>query len=417
MSRRALRVFGIVALTSVTSPAVAATWTGGRTTPSLREVVAIDATGESPWPYGQEDVAGDGLASFTPQEQAIDFRTAYTVADATTFWMRAYVSAAGAVGNNVSVFVFIDSDASPATGGTARAPEINGLLANDPTAGGYDFVVVIESTGTISGIWQWRSVQTKYALLPANQGTRSGEIGSDLDPIRIGANVHGYVQAAISASTLTVAPVCGLNLYFRSITTTPGLGNGDLDIGKLGPCIPPDANGDTIPDVIVPPSGCTSDAQCADHGVCVDGQCVLATPCVTSSDCPSGKICTADGRCVAQGGSSCTTNDTCNGLVCVSSTCTACTPGGSECGTGQRCGPDGQCVAGGGTGGTSGDGVIALAPGDKVVGGAFHCAAGGSAGGPEGTTLVIFGAALGSLASRRRRRIQKRQDDTHTTKP
>ena len=406
---------GIVALTSVTLPASAATWSGGRTTPSLREIAAVDATGESIWPYGQEDVAGDGLASFTPQEQAIDIRTAYAVADASTFWVRAYVSAEGAVGANVSVYVFIDSDASTATGGRASAPEINALLATDPSPGGYEFVVVVESTGAIGGIWQWRSAQSSYALLPDSQGTRAGEIGSDLDPIRIGPKLHGYVQAAISESTLDVAPVCGLNLFFRSINTTQGLGNGDLDVGRAGPCVPPDANGDSVPDVVVPASGCTIDAQCAGQGLCVDGACVLAAPCVTSASCAAGQICTADGRCVAQGGASCTTNDTCSGLVCVSGTCTACTPGGSECGAGRRCGPDGRCVAGaGGTGGAAADGGIALAPGDKVVGGAFNCAAGGSAGGAEGATLALFGAAIGSLASRRRRRSRRRMDDMPT---
>ena len=323
MSRRALVAIGVIAIGAVASTARAATWSGGRTTPSLREIVAIDATGESTWPYGQEDVAGDGLGSFTPKEQAIDIRTAYAEADASTFWVRAYVSAQDAVGADVSVFVFIDSDASVATGGNASAPEINALLTTEPSPGGYDFVVVVQSNGSVGGIWQWRAQQAKYVLLAANQGTRAAEIGSDYDPIAVRPDRHGYVQAAISESTLNVAPVCGANIFFRSITTTPGLGNGDLDVGRAGPCVPPDANGDKVPDVIVPPSGCTSDPQCPEHGVCVDGECVLVAPCVTSADCASGQTCTTDGRCVVKGGAQCTTSDTCDGLVCVSGTCTA----------------------------------------------------------------------------------------------
>jgi hypothetical protein len=58
----------------VSSPALAQSWAGGDTTPDLRELVAVDATGEPGWPYGEEDVAGDGLGMFRQPIAALSSR-------------------------------------------------------------------------------------------------------------------------------------------------------------------------------------------------------------------------------------------------------------------------------------------------------------------------------------------------------
>jgi hypothetical protein len=399
MFRRAtIGTLSILAALTIPTSALGATWARGRTTPSLRQVVAVDKTGETRWIYGQEDVAGDGLASFTPREQSIDIRTAYATTDPTTFWVRAYVSEENAAGSDMIVFAFIDADANPLTGGKASAPEIHPLLTTDPSAGGYEYVIGIRGNGTIEGLWEWRAGQTQYVVIPPGQGSRGAEAGRDLDPIRIGRRQHGYVQATVDLATIGLAPACGANLFFRSVNTAQGLGNGDLDVGQLGPCIPVDHNGDHVPDVIDPPAGCAHDDECPEDGVCQDGRCIVAAPCETSADCRADEQCTPDGRCVPQGGAPCTSNDQCNGLVCVNGTCGACTPGGTECGAEHRCAPDGRCVNGGG-----GDGDITIPADGRIVGGAFNCSTHGGTGGTELTLGALLAVGVGGAISRRRR--------------
>src|SRR5688572_269876 len=87
--------------------AQAQTWPLGRQGPGLRELFAIDRTGESGWLYGQEDLAGDGLATFRQQEQSIDIRTAYAASDDSAFFFRVYVSDTAPPGGNVSAYIFI----------------------------------------------------------------------------------------------------------------------------------------------------------------------------------------------------------------------------------------------------------------------------------------------------------------------
>lgn len=409
MLRRALTAAAFVATASITLPAAAATWVGNRTTPSLREIIAVDATGETNWPYGQEDVAGDGLASFKQPEQSIDIRTAYAATDASNFWIRTYVSEADAVGTDVTVYVFVDADANTATGGSANAIEANTLLTSDPTAGGYEYIVGIRANGTIENVWEWRKnpAPAGWQVVAAGNDTRVAEAGKDLDPIRVRTRQHGYLQAKVALTTIGLTTVCNAHLYVRSVNKAAGLGNGDLDVGKASACVPVDANGDKVPDIVVPPSGCTTDDQCPQDGVCEGGKCVVAAPCVSTADCRANEQCTNDGRCVPQGGGNCTSNDQCNGLVCVGGKCAPCTAGGNECGPDNRCAPDGRCVDGpatgsGGNGNGDADGGIVLEDGDRVVGGAFHCSA-GRAGGSELAVFVLMGAAAVGTISRRRR--------------
>src|SRR5687767_11600965 len=88
----------------------AATWTGNRSTPSLRELVVLDATGGPGWLWGEEDILGDVLQAFTPAEQSLDIRTAYASPDGQNLRVRTYVSNPDAVNANAIVFVFVDKD-------------------------------------------------------------------------------------------------------------------------------------------------------------------------------------------------------------------------------------------------------------------------------------------------------------------
>jgi Cys-rich repeat protein len=345
-------------------------WAGGRATPTVREIVAVDSTGEANWPYGAEDIAGDGLGAFLQPEQSIDIRTAYAATDQQRLWARVYVSGGQAVGGNVHAFVFIDSDRNAATGGTGVAPEINANFTGDPTPGGYEHVVEVLGNGTGLQLWNWQGNMYVQGQLPASRAT--GEGGTDTDPIRIGASTHGYTQVAIELGVVSLTQACDANLYFRTTNDSAALGAGDLDVGQLGSCVP-GLDGNGVPGVLVPPNGCRSNAECPAGAVCQNGQCAFASACTTNADCAQGMQCTADGRCVPAPNGTCTSNAQCNGLICQGGQCAACPLGGNQCGAGYTCGADGRCSAGSGTGPT-GEAPLVLAPGEEIKGGACNCA-------------------------------------------
>jgi hypothetical protein len=93
----------------LSSAAHAQTWLPERSTPVLRELVAVDATGETPWLFGAEDVAGDGAAVFGAAEQAADVRSGYAASAGSRLWLRVYVSARTAP-QDLRAFVFVDND-------------------------------------------------------------------------------------------------------------------------------------------------------------------------------------------------------------------------------------------------------------------------------------------------------------------
>jgi hypothetical protein len=386
---------GAIAL-AVASPAGAATWAGGGMTPTLRQVVATDATGEPKWPFGQEDVAGDGAGTFGRAEQAADVRTGYAAADGAKLWLRAYVSDADAVAGDLTLFAFVDRDRNAATGGPAAAPEIDPRLTAVASPGGFDRVVGVRGDGTFVDLWAWSAERAAYEPVPGARGRGAGEAGRDVDPIRIGADVHGYVQASVELAAVEVGAACEANVFFRTVNGAAAPGRpGDLDVGAFGPCVPADADGDKVPDVAVP-GGCADDDQCPNGGACEGGKCLVAAPCVTTNDCPSGRECTADGRCVARGGGACTTNEQCGGRVCKAGACAACAPGGDECGAGRRCNADGTC------GGADGPGAPSLGPGGRVEGGAFNCGGARGGAGAAGAGGVLAGLWAAAAAARGR---------------
>jgi hypothetical protein len=401
---RPSRVWGLSCLAvGLVVPAIAQaqTWVGMRTAPALSELVTIDRTGEPGWLYGAEDVAGDGLNNFKQQEKSIDIRTAYAATDMQSFWIRVYVSDEAAVGGNVTVFVFVDSDRNTTTGGTAAAMEINPAFTADTSPGGYDYVLGIRGNGSIDQIWEWQAAQSQFVGTMPTAIQARAEINQDMDPIQINSVAHGYLQGVVDLGLLNLTQACDANLYLRSVNAAASIMGGDFEVGLVGPCVPADANGDDIPDILIATEPCTADDQCPGDGICVAGECFIPEPCMTDADCPPDEICGPDGYCVEVGGGTCTSPADCGDLICSGGVCGPCTPGGTECGAGYVCTPSGNCIPDpGGT--SSGAGGSGFDPGE-VQGGAFTCAASPAAGNVGGWLLLGLGAAITAL-----RRIQRR---------
>lgn len=380
------------------SVASAQTWTGNRTTPRVAETVAVDATGESGWPYGQEDVAGDGLQNFEPAEQAADLRTAYAATDAQAFFFRTYVSATTNPTADVSVFLFIDADRNANTGGSAQAPEVEPRFTSDPSDGGYEHVVVIGGDGTVQ-LWSWQIAPALFQQAQTTPAEASAETGTDLDPIRINGPSHGYLQATVALDRLGLTEVCNADLLVRSVSDAPEIEAGDLQLGARVACRPPDANNDDVPDIIVPPGGCTSDAACPADGICAGGRCVIPVECETGAQCGADEEC-SNGRCVVVPGGACETAADCGDRVCSGDMCAPCA-NDAACGDGRRCAADGRCV--GSAPGTGGTGPV-LRSDEQVQGGAFSC---GMRPGSRGLALVGLGALWTFILVGRRGRRQR----------
>lgn len=356
-----------------TSPqALGQTWVGGRTAPTLAEIVAVDATGEDDWLFGAEDVAGDGLDTFMQQERSIDIRSAYASTTANEFYFRLYVSDSASPGGNVSGYVFIDADRDNQTGGSAVAPEIDDRFASDDSPGGYDYVFAVQGNGNVIDLWEWDDAAGEFDTAMMNATQADAEAGTDTDPITSAGGDHGYLEGFIELELVGLDSSCNADLYFRSLNETAAVGDGDLEVGVVGRCRPLDANDDGVPDVIVPDERCSNDDQCPENAVCIDGRCVFTEVCETDDDCDSGEVCNAAGYCVVEVGDDCSENADCLTRVCDSGTCARCA-GDGDCEDGYRCAADGRCISESnvpsGTGGT----LPELEPDEEVQGGACTC--------------------------------------------
>lgn len=361
MPRRVVTALLSLAGVLAAPAAFGATWANG-TTPHLGQIFAIDATGEPNWIYGAEDVLGDGLQTFGPAEQSLDLRTAYAATNVTQVWARAYVSSTAAADTTLAVYFFIDADHNTATGGGTNSTTLSPAFTTEKSPGGYEWVFAVNGNGTFGSVWQWQTTPTPgWVVVTTQPNQTAAEVGTDVDPIRIGATSHGYVQGRIDLSVVGLTQTCDANLWVRSARAN---GASDLDMSLTTSCVPAKTNG--VPTIVIV-TGCTSDAQCPQDGVCDNGTCVIAPPCGTATDCPAGDTCTTDGRCVPPG---------------------ACTPGGTDCAAGTRCAPNGTCVNGGTTNGNG-----------EVEGGALHCGIGEGPG--SGAVLVLFGLFIGVFLKRR----------------
>lgn len=257
---------------SALSPSLASaqTWAGERTTPALRELVSVDATGEPNWLFGPEDVAGDGLNRFEDAEQAADVRSAYVATDGGRLWTRVYVSSRESP-TELAVFAFVDTDRNPATGGSASAPEVAPVLDTGSSAGGYELVLEMRADPAATKVFRFDDVNDAFEELEDLQPLQLvGEAGTDLDPLRLGPPENGYVQLGLRFGSLALRVTCDADFLFRS---SGSMGVADLDIGVVGPCIPRDDNDNGLADVAETDAACTTDDQCPADGVCRDGRC------------------------------------------------------------------------------------------------------------------------------------------------
>jgi hypothetical protein len=391
---RTLTFFGLTAAVLLGArPGWAQTWVPPRTTPSILEIVAIDATGETPWPFGAEDIAGDGLTTFEPPEPSTDIRTAYAVATAQEFIVRVYVSDTAAVGDSVTVYVFIDADASAATGGSAAATTVDPALANDPSPGGYESVLVLRGDADPE-LFDWQTPMNDFQAATVPPGQTDAEAGQDLDPLRLGARQHGYVQARVDLGAVGLTPACDANLFVRSVDGAASPPGGDLVVGSVQRCVAAETNG--VPAIVVP-ARCDSDAECPGGGVCVAGRCRLTAGCAADADCAADETCT-DGWCVVERNGACTTTADCGDRVCDNGTCGPCTDD-AACGDGRFCGPDGRCFAGP-LGGQE-DPVDLVDDDEDVQGGACACRAVGSRGRTPLSAALVLLALLGRRRGKR----------------
>jgi hypothetical protein len=370
------------------APSAAQSWGAGRASPHLGELVAIDATGEREWPYGSEDLAGDG-ETFGPDEQSIDVRSGYARTAEQQLLLRAYFSSATAPPETTTVFVFVDGDQDAATGGDAEALQVHPRFTSDPSNGGYEFVIAMSGNGMVSG-WEWQNAAATFGELNWNPSQATGGSGVDVDPLRINGDTRGYIQAAVDLDVLGLTDACAATLYFRAVSGNMADSLVDLDVGRAGPCVPADRNTDGVPDVVVPSAECRDDRGCPAGGLCVEGRCVVAPPCSSDTECDAARECTADGRCVPRASGACTTSRDCDGLVCSGSQCVACGPG-AACADGARCAPTGECLAGS----ASPDGP-ALSADEEVEGGACNCSVPRQRA-PLGLLLTSFGLAAITL--------------------
>jgi hypothetical protein len=395
---------GLLALLGLlhAQPGLAQTWTGGRGDPTLWQVIALDATGEPDFPYGREDVAGDGLATFSATEAASDLRSAYATAEATKLWLRAYLAGTAAPGQGLRAFIFIDSDARNNTGGPAQGMELDEALEDDPTSGGYERVVSVRGNGSVLGVYEWNaSTRVWLELTDVRPPDLRAEAGLALDPLEVGTSRHGYVQVELAHALSGLNQSCSGTLFLRVLNDASAMRTFADDAPEEFACTPrEDPAG--VP-VILQPDGCDSDAQCPADGRCQDGICLFAYACESEVDCPSGYSCSG-GRCVRVVSGTCDSAGDCDGLVCDDARCVACTESGARaCGGDLLCAPDGSCLNPDGSGGSGGGN---LGPG-KVRGGAFSCAASVKRAPAAPLSLLLAGLFLLRLRARRRARAER----------
>lgn len=365
-------------------------------------MVSIDKTGEVIWPYGREDIAGDGSGANAADEASADLRSIYADAQADRLWLRAYVSGTVAPSDAVSVFFFLDNDARDGTGGKALGDELDPALGADPTTGGYEIAVGVAGDGSLLGTWQWNAASSRWqAVSDVKPQDVRAEAGTDTDPLTIGAALHGYVQTDLLHSISGLTATCGGTIFVRSLHAgTPQRSFGD-DSPKDFACRPAnDAYGDPV---VLRSYACTSDDQCPADGRCREGICLFTYTCDDDDDCRAGEACTA-GRCVRVVDETCNDAADCAGLVCQAGSCVACTENGARaCNDGQLCSPNGSCVNPDDrppTGGGGGGGVDE--PGN-VQGGPFSCSAREGGTGSLSWLLPLTMLALYRGARRRRR--------------
>jgi hypothetical protein len=347
----------------VAAAANAQTWSSQRDRPALWQIVSVDASSEPGWPYGDEDIAKDGQATFLTDEARTDLRTTYADADANRLWLRSYV-AADEMGPDLVAFFFVDADLNTSTGGPAISDVVWPEFETDPTPGGYEYAVGVRGDGSLLGHYRWNASQKLFEAPMVEPNTIAAEAGRDRDPILIGPPNHGYVQLALDHALSELDQNCRARIFVRLWNDVPSRAFGDDDVGPAA-CRPEqNAHGDPE---LLQPDPCTGDADCPADGRCLEGVCLFAYSC---DDCRAEEVCEA-AKCVREVDASCEQDADCDGLVCESGDCLSCTESGARaCESGRICSPDGSCVTPAEITGDAGD---ESSDDGGVRGGAFHC--------------------------------------------
>jgi hypothetical protein len=400
-------LFSVVGATG----AQAQTWSSARGRPALWQITSVDATGDSNWPYGSEDVAGDGAIVFEEDEAGADLRTVYADADVDRLWLRAYVASQSTPSESATAYFFLDADALSSTGGDAASSELWPELEADPTSGGYDRAFAVSGEGSLVGAWRWDAPASEWLVLETQPDELRAEAQQAIDPIRIGAAERGYFQVDVDHAISTLDSSCDGNIFVRIRHDDPPQRDFGDDDDEAWACRSPlDGLGDPI--VLREPE-CSNDDDCPAGGSCVNGVCLFTYECTGDADCPAGERCTG-GECIRVVDEDCTSNAMCDGLVCANGSCGACTENGARACDGDLvCSPDGSCIdtddinagaggaSGAGAGGSGAGGAAGtMTPPGEARGGAFHCAASHA----RARALPLAGWSLLALALLRRTR-------------
>jgi hypothetical protein len=411
--RSVVSIAGLLGLSLCAAQAHAQTWSVMRERPSLFEIIAVDATGDASWPFGQEDVAGDGASTEQADEAAIDVRSVYADVRAERLWLRAYVAGKIVPDKNAVAFFFIDDDARTSSGGKAEGNPLGFALGADPTPGGYERAIGVRGDGTLLGVFFWDTSNKQWSQQPDKPVLASSEAGATRDPLRLLGDDHGYFQVDSSLASVGLDAACSGTIFVRTWNDATGKrAFGDDASERAFEC---HAKLDTYGNPELLQSGsCKNDAGCPAQGQCRSGICLFSYECVTDEVCPSGEHCSG-GACVKVVDQSCKQSADCAGLICDAGHCVACSATGAHaCASGYLCAPDGSCLRaadGGSAGknaGSAGHGSAAGSGGARVRGGAFTCSAaraGHTGSAPLWLLLGLFAAGRG-----RRRFVMQERD-------
>lgn len=408
----AAAVVSIVLIVFLAGTASAQTWSERRERPSLFEIVAIDESALSLWPFGQEDLAKDGVANPMPDESAVDLRSVYADTRADGLWVRAYVASDAEPMQSAVTFFFLDNDAKTTTGGRAEGDTLFEGWSTDPTPGGYELAIGMRGDGTLLGVYQWDEAKDQWTLQPDKPTLVTLETGKTRDPLRLGGDDHGYFQMKLEPRALKLGDGCTGPLFVRTWNDATG-SRAFGDSSDVTLCKPRlNAYGDPE---ILGTHECSTDSSCPAQGKCRERVCVFEYACNVDAACREGERCMGN-VCVRVVDRSCESADDCDGLVCASGRCTACASSGARaCASGLVCTPGGTCIEpgetgsagrGGSSGGKSGSGDEEGDAGVRVQGGALTCAAIAGLGGGTTPGWLAAGvlAALGVFSARKRKR-------------
>lgn len=393
----------VVAAGALAQPAAAQTWSLGRSRPSLYEIIAVDPVSEPRWPYGNEDLAGDGQVTTTDTEASIDLRSVYADARTGRLWLRAYVSARSASASTTAFTAFfIDNDRDVTTGGQGEA--LAPTMSKDPSRAGYEVALGVKPDGTLLGVYTWNSTEKRWAPRNRPEQVANAERGVARDPLRLLGDDRVYAQVDVALAELELDERCLANIFVRTWNDQPDeLAYNDAVNAYAVTCrAKVNALGDPE---ILRGDRCESDETCPGAGRCEEGICLFSYECNSQAACQEDQRCT-NNVCVHYVEESCSSNDQCGGLICEAARCEACAASGARACTGDSvCAPDGRCLSP--SAAYSGDDdSIALASGERVQGGAFSCSLTPAAGGSLTCLWLVLLPLAGRWTDRRLRRLR-----------